>query len=127
MALILSSGNYKKLKRLIEQGYFIDVEKKGENKMKAEFKQGVLMKASKVKDDRLSFIDSSDLKREIDKRISPDKIRPFKGGSVLYEGDKKASVDGKCCERCVHRYGDKTDYCDKHKNDDNCFRFKLER
>lgn len=28
MALILSSKNYEKLKRLIEQGCFIDVEKK---------------------------------------------------------------------------------------------------
>jgi hypothetical protein len=40
---------------------------------------------------------------------------------------KPVKVEGKCCERCVHRYGDKMDYCVRHNYDDNCYRFKLEK
>lgn len=40
---------------------------------------------------------------------------------------KPVKVTGKCCERCVHRYGDKTDYCVRHNFDDNCYKFKLEK
>lgn len=38
---------------------------------------------------------------------------------------KPVKVTGKCCARCVHRYGDKMDYCVRHNYDDNCHRFKL--
>ena len=34
-------------------------------------------------------------------------------------------VEGKCCARCVHRYGDKMDYCVRHNFDDKCYGFKL--
>ena len=40
---------------------------------------------------------------------------------------KPVKVEGKCCARCVHRYGDKMDYCVRHNFDDNCYRFKLEK
>ena len=40
---------------------------------------------------------------------------------------KPARVEGVCCGRCVHRIGDKMSYCEKHKGDYNCFRFKLDR
>ena len=39
---------------------------------------------------------------------------------------RPVKVEGKCCERCVHKYGDKQAFCAKHNNDDNCFKFKLE-
>ena len=38
---------------------------------------------------------------------------------------KPVKVTGKCCARCVHRYGDKMDYCVCHNHDENCYRFKL--
>ena len=40
---------------------------------------------------------------------------------------KPVKWDGKCCGRCVHRYGDKAEYCGKHFLDDTCFKFKLEK
>ena len=38
---------------------------------------------------------------------------------------KPVKVEGKCCAKCVHRYGDKMDYCVRHNHDDKCYRFKL--
>ena len=38
---------------------------------------------------------------------------------------KPVKVTGKCCARCVHRYGDKMDYCVRHNHDEYCYRFKL--
>ena len=34
--------------------------------------------------------------------------------------------EGQCCSRCKNRYNAKSDFCFKHHNDANCYRFKLE-
>lgn len=80
----------------------------------------------------------TDMKRRITERIEngyDDYVAEiFTRGYQMVEdmlGDewkpKPVKVEGKCCARCVHRYGDKMDYCVRHKFDDNCYRFKLEK
>lgn len=34
---------------------------------------------------------------------------------------------GACCARCQNRYNLRSDYCQKHQNDNRCYRFKLAR
>ena len=87
----------------------------------------------------MALITGTEMKRRITERIKNGFYNDcaaeiFTRGYQMVEdmlGDewkpKPVKVEGKCCERCVHRYGDKMDYCVRHNFDDNCYKFKLEK
>lgn len=44
----------------------------------------------------------------------------------VFDGGRHVRYDGSCCGRCKNRYK-RSDFCDRHCKDINCYRFKLER
>ena len=47
-------------------------------------------------------------------------------GAVVIAGERHVPYDSPTCARCKNRYK-RSDFCDRHCADKNCYRFKLER
>ena len=59
---------------------------------------------------------------------APPEYKPFTKMPSFdgFIGEKHVVYEGHCCGRCSNRYR-RTDFCDKHHTDTNCYRFKLEK